>query len=438
MDAPRVRYVKTEDGTGIGCAVVGSGPPLVAISNLGLANTTVVLAGVEGFTTGLSARRSVIHFDHAGSGLSDRAVTDLSLDAQVECVRAVVDGIAHGAADIYGWGISAATAVAFAARYPDKTRKLVLANPCVTGAQMNESSTTRTLMRMAGDDWGFVVTTLVSLLGVDAADQEELARTLKEDTTPEAVRIWVKEMEAVDASRELRNVVAPTLVLRPRSNPFVSSRHVAQLAANIEQSQLAVVESAPLGGVLRNNLDLVWQFLDDGHTVRSDEPELRIILFTDIQDHSAMIQRLGDSAGRAVLREHERMTRAALAHSGGAEVKALGDGFMAWFGSARRALECASSLQRAFGDWDGEPIVIRVGINAGEPIAEDDDLFGASVITAARVAAEAGGGEILVSNVVRELVAGKGFLFTDRGSADLKGLDEPVRLFELNWQAILS
>ena len=160
---------------------------------------------------------------------------------------------------------------------------------------------------------------------------------------------------------------------------------------------------------------------------------VRSILFTDIESHTSMMQRLGDAKGREVLREHERLTREALAAHGGAEVKTMGDGFMASFGSAQRALECAIALQRAFTSREGEPLRIRVGINAGEPIAEDDDLFGSSVIIAARTAAQAQGGEVLVTDVVRQLLAGKGFSFSDRGEVALRGIEDPVRLFEVGW-----
>jgi len=148
-----------------------------------------------------------------------------------------------------------------------------------------------------------------------------------------------------------------------------------------------------------------------------------------------MMQRLGDERGR-VLREHERITRAALDAHGGVEVKTMGDGFLGAFSSAVRAVECAAALQRAFAahaESGGEPLRLRVGINAGEPIAEDDDLFGAAVILASRIAAQARGGEVLVADVVRQLVAGKSFLFAERGATNLAGFPEPVRTWELLW-----
>lgn len=142
---------------------------------------------------------------------------------------------------------------------------------------------------------------------------------------------------------------------------------------------------------------------------------------------------MGDEQGRKVLREHEQITREILKQRGGTEVKTMGDGFMASFGSATKAVECAVALQRSFTERDGEPLSVRVGLNAGEPIEEDGDLFGATVILASRVAAQAAGGEILVTDTVRGLCTGKGFGFADRGEFVPKGFEDPVRIFSVQW-----
>ena len=154
-----------------------------------------------------------------------------------------------------------------------------------------------------------------------------------------------------------------------------------------------------------------------------------------------MMQRLGDEHGRDVLREHERITREALLAHGGSEVKTMGDGFMASFGSVTQAMDCAIALQRAFaahnadvGPTHASPLHVRVGLNAGEPIAEEGDLFGATVILAARIAAKAEGGEILIPEPVRHLLAGKSFTFADRGEFAMKGFDDAVRLYEVRWR----
>jgi class 3 adenylate cyclase len=162
------------------------------------------------------------------------------------------------------------------------------------------------------------------------------------------------------------------------------------------------------------------------------------VLVTDLVSHTEMMQRLGDEAGRAVLREHERITRDTLLGHGGVEVKTMGDGFMASFGSVTAAIECAISLQRALrarseGSQQSAPLQVRIGINAGEPIEDGGDLFGATVILASRVAAQAGAGEILIPEPVRHLLAGKGFVFADRGEFVPKGFDDAVRLFEVRW-----
>ena len=160
------------------------------------------------------------------------------------------------------------------------------------------------------------------------------------------------------------------------------------------------------------------------------------MLFTDVVGHTAIMRRLGDEKGREVLREHERITREALKSHGGTEVKTMGDGFLASFSSVTRAVECAIALQQAFArhnETAAEPVHTRVGLNAGEPIEEEGDIFGETVILAARVAAQAEGGEILASLAVRELCAGKGFLFADRGDIVLRGFEDPVRLYEVRW-----
>jgi len=197
---------------------------------------------------------------------------------------------------------------------------------------------------------------------------------------------------------------------------------------------------APWLGDADSVLSAIFEFLGEGEEAAAEAPAagaFRTVLFTDVEGSTALTQRLGDAKAREVLRAHERIVREALKAHGGAEVKAMGDGFMASFSSATRALECAIATQRAFAQHNEsaeEPISVRIGLNAGEPIAEEEDLFGTAVIRAARIAAMAQGGEILAANVVRELAEGKGFLFADRGNVALRGFEDPIRLFEVSWR----
>jgi class 3 adenylate cyclase len=159
-------------------------------------------------------------------------------------------------------------------------------------------------------------------------------------------------------------------------------------------------------------------------------------MFTDVEGCTPLTQHLGDVEARELMRVHERIVRAALWTCGGWEVKHMGDGFLIAFTSARRALDCAVMIQRTLAplnECTRYPLRVRIGVNAGEPIAECNDLFGSSVIAAARVMQLAAGGQVLVSDVVRQLAAGSGHQFTGRGALPLRGFDEPTTLFELLW-----
>jgi class 3 adenylate cyclase len=163
----------------------------------------------------------------------------------------------------------------------------------------------------------------------------------------------------------------------------------------------------------------------------AERPGLVTILFTDMEGSTALTRQLGDDRAQELVRQHNTAVREALKAHAGKEIKHTGDGIMASFPSARGAVDCAIAIQRALAD---EAVRVRIGLNAGEPVAEEQDLYGTSVQLAARVCAEADGGEILVSNVVRELAAGKGFLFNDRGERALKGFEDPVRIYEVRWR----
>ena len=173
------------------------------------------------------------------------------------------------------------------------------------------------------------------------------------------------------------------------------------------------------------------------------EPELgepfahtafRAILFTDIEGSTALTMRLGDARAMGLLRAHDAIVRAALGTYGGNEVKHTGDGIMASFTSVTQAVQCAIAIQRKVAERNTEAtdmLRLRVGVSCGEPVTEEGDLFGAAVELAARLCGHGFAGGILVSSAVREVCLGKGFEFEDRGSAELKGFEEPVRLYRV-------
>lgn len=165
------------------------------------------------------------------------------------------------------------------------------------------------------------------------------------------------------------------------------------------------------------------------------EAATRTIVFTDMVDSTAQLDEFGDAAGMETLREHNRIVRRVLGNHRGREVKNTGDGFLLSFDSTSDAVRFAIELQRVLADYSEEhhdrQIRVRIGINAGEPVSEEGDLFGLAVNVAARLCDHASAGEILASAAVAGLTMGKGFNFTDAGTVSLKGLKNPLPTFRL-------
>jgi hypothetical protein len=167
------------------------------------------------------------------------------------------------------------------------------------------------------------------------------------------------------------------------------------------------------------------------------ESAFRAILFTDIVDSTRLTQELGDRGVMRLLREHDSIVRGALASFGGTEVKHTGDGIMGAFASAFQSVGAAVQMQRDLRERDGvkrDALDVRIGVAAGEPVTEQDDLFGAAVQQAARLCACASPGAIVVSSGVHDLCRGKGIKFSDRGPVVVKGFDDPITHFEVDWR----
>ncbi|MBI1884760.1 MAG: DUF4242 domain-containing protein [Chloroflexi bacterium] len=217
--------------------------------------------------------------------------------------------------------------------------------------------------------------------------------------------------------------VDAAVAVHREAHGIVADKIIPVAAVSVEEMLGAVEEVPP------------W--MPDSREAPPAESAFRTIVFTDMEGSTALTQRLGDAAAMGPLRRHNAIIRECLAGHAGTEVKHTGDGIMASFASVARAVECAIAIQRAIAT-DNEknpaaPIRLRIGLSAGEPVAENQDLFGSAVQLARRICDHAEPCQILVSNVIRELCIGKGFLFADRGKPALKGFAEPVSLHEVRW-----
>ena len=193
--------------------------------------------------------------------------------------------------------------------------------------------------------------------------------------------------------------------------------------------------------VIEVDPDAVMRFMGGMASHKRGEPYVetafRTILFTDIEGSTRLTQELGDARAMAVLRSHDQLVREALQQHAGSVVKHTGDGLMAAFRSVASAIQAAIEIQRRLAGPDeaaAGSLRVRIGIAAGEPVAEGDDLFGAAVQLAARLCERARPRAILTSSAVRDLALGKGFTFRRSGRVRLKGFDEAVTAFEVAWE----
>jgi len=442
-----VRYCTSEDGVCIGYTVAGSGSPVVfALPNPTGIEVDHEVPEVDAFFRSLLPGRMVVRYDMRGTGASDRTVPGVSPSAQALDLAAVVDHLALERFAIFAGPASPAhAAVLYAVAHPDRVERLMLwaIVPVLEPDEGHSAEAERTLIR---ENWRGATRIMGDAMAPRGSVElkKRITWIARETLTPEMFLLHSQVRSDIRTSLPLVSV--PTLVLNcrdDRRHPLEASRRVA---TQIPGSRLLTIEgdTAYFFVYHQQLVSLIDGFLGgEGLSgTRADQKAVlaqpfRTVLFTDLVGHTEMMSRLGDEKGREVLREHERITREMLAAHGGTEVKTMGDGFMASFGSVTKAVECAVALQRAFSAQNQEPrtenLAVRVGLNAGEPIEEDGDLFGATVILASRIAAKAEGGEILVADTVRGLCSGKGFTFSDRGEFVAKGFEEPVRVYEVEW-----
>jgi class 3 adenylate cyclase/pimeloyl-ACP methyl ester carboxylesterase len=446
---PRIQYAKTSDGVSIAYTVFGDGPPLMIPPSLTASHLQMewAMPARRAAFERLSTRATLVHYDPRGVGMSRGAEADYSLEAASRDLEAVAEAAGVDRFAIYARLQMGDLPIAYAARNPEKITHLILYRLYQGATTSLGRRLTPFAVAMAPQDWDLFANVFSRLAtDWDSPDAAPLAALIKDSQTPEGFLAAWQAIGAGDPFKYAGEIRIPTLILHPMSD-VAAGEAARDLAAIIPDARVAGIPGDSFAGYANYpnaaGIDVIHDFIGapPGHEqalseASHDTGAFRTILFTDIVAHTSMMERLGDEAGRDVLRDHERIIRRALAEHGGSEIKTIGDSFMASFSSAQRAVECAIALQRAFATTEirGERLRVRSGVNAGEPIHEGDDLFGASVILAARAKETAAEGEIVVTDVVRQLVTGKGFLFAERGSVALRGFEEPVRLFEVRWR----
>jgi class 3 adenylate cyclase/pimeloyl-ACP methyl ester carboxylesterase len=464
---PPIQYVRTADGVNIGYWTHGQGPPLIYPPHplWGISHSTWQLREARAWYERIGRERTLVRYDARGTGESDRDATNCSLEGYLLDLEAVVDGLQLDQFALLGYVYAAPISIAYAAQHPDRVSHLILW--CATADARNYRETPRykaftSLRSMAADEWELYCQTMANMTysGAEGDLPRRAAQLMMRSVNPrQSLEIIQEALTTLHTEELLPQIQTPTLVVHRQEWGWGRGDDSRQLAASIPGAKLLSQPgeaAVPYIGDIELSTGAVIGFLrGEAGGVTPPEPSaspVQTILFTDLADSTALTQRLGDDAAQELLRAHDAIVRDALRSYSGTEIKHTGDGIMASFASASAALECAVAVQRAVVAHQGPvdhaepveararspesrvPLAIHIGLNAGEPVTESDDLFGTAVQLARRICDRANAGEVLVSNVVRELTAGKGFLFADRGDATLRGFEDPVRLYELRWR----
>ena len=453
-ETPRIQFATTEDGVRIAYAVSGSGPPLVYVQGwVSHIELEWQQDDARPFFERLARGHQLIRYDGRGTGLSDRRVEEISLQTHVKDLEAVVRQLGLEQFSIFAWSQRTPAAMVYAAEHPERVTSLILYSPFCESPAEDEVAIARALIGLIRAEWGVGARTTLGFVHPDADRQQEqeALHYLRQSSSGEiAARILEEGFFNTAVCDYLPRITAPTLILHRREDQAVPpecGRQVASLLPNARYVLLDGDHHLPFEGDSEAVLRAVDEFLGlepapAAPAKTAVTPHTHVgapvtILFTDMEGSTSLTQRLGDASAQELVRAHNRVVRDALVAHGGDEIKHTGDGIMASFHSASSALECAIAIQRALAhhnqDHPDAQINLRIGLNMGEPVQEQDDLFGQAVQLARRICDRAAPGQILTSNVVRELVAGKGFLFSDQGETELRGFEDPVRLYEVRW-----
>jgi class 3 adenylate cyclase/pimeloyl-ACP methyl ester carboxylesterase len=432
--------VTAVDGVDIAYWTMGEGEPFVYLSGWPFEHISLELERPvdRELYEHLSRHRTLVRYDGRGSGLSERDVEDLTLNARVLDLVAVVGQLKTRPIGLVGFSTSSPVAILFAARHPELVSRLVLYDAHADMTALSSQPATKAITSLAQANWQVFTETIASMgYGWSSPERaREYANFMRSATSQDVAVRALDEMAKIDVTHLLRELKMPVLVLQHREMPYDGIATATAIAAAIPGAQLEFLDGSYAMNPAAERGPIA-EFLGapplDTESVRT-----MTILFTDIVDSTRTTQRLGDEKAQELVREHNAIVRDALRANYGSEVKHMGDGIMASFLSADSALGAAVQIQRSVATYNQTAPVqleLRVGVNAGQPVVEDDDLFGSAVQLAARVCRVSEGHQILVTDNVRDLAKSGEFTFIDKGPATLRGFEEPTPLFAIDWRA---
>jgi len=370
----------------------------------------------------------VAMFDKRGTGLSDPVAEVPSLDQRMDDARAVMDAAGMERAAMLGVSEGGPLAILFAATYPERCQGLVLYGTFARSSWLTDE-VLKAYVDYAEKAWGsgLSLAAWAPSRKDDAAFQKWWGRFERLGASPAAAIEVIRLVKQIDIGDILPSVRVPTLVIHATGDTLINVDYGRFLAAQIPGAKLIELPGNDHLFFLHEQIgDAIEEFLTGSIRAIESHRVLATVLFTDIVGSTALAEQLGDRRWRDLLDVHHATVRRELSRARGKEVKSLGDGFLATFDGPARAVRCARSITEAVGLLN---LKIRSGLHTGEIEIVDSDVQGIAVHIASRISALADPGEVLVSRTVKDLVAGSGLCFSERGRHSLKGLQEPMDLY---------
>jgi class 3 adenylate cyclase len=363
-----------------------------------------------------------------------------TLEERIDDVRAVMDAAGSERAALFGISEGGPMSVLFAATHPERATALVLHGAMARTTEAPDypwANPAEALRESAAEfiapNWGQDATGMLELFAPSLAGDPEaaefVARLERSAASPAMVQQIFEMFLDIDVRAILPTIRVPTLVIHRRGDRVVNWRAGEDLAAQIPGAryvELPGIDHLPWAGDQEAVLGETEEFLTGARTVAEPDRVLATVMFTDIVGSTERASELGDASWRELLAAHQEAVRRELERFRGREVKTMGDGHLATFDGPARAIRCGAAIAEAAGANDLE---VRIGLHSGEVEVMDEDVGGIAVHIAARVGALAGAGEVLVTSTVKDLVAGSGIPFEERGSQQLKGIPDEWRLF---------
>ena len=437
---PPVTYARSRDGAHLAYQVLGAGE-LDLVFLLGWPTHLALLWEhplVAGFLSKLASFSRLILLDRLGNGMSDRGPTGHTFEDWMDEVRSVLAAVGSQRAAFFGCHLGGRLALLLAAAHPEQASAVVAFGshpatlrdvdyPWGTTPAEREQLLAAVHAGTADPDW--LLAAIAPGEAADAATRRWWTTFLQSAVSPAEASDWLRGLGPVDIRQVLGSIQVPALVLHRTGDRIANahaSRYMAQRLPNARFVELAGDDHFPFFGDQDAVVALTQEFLTGTMPVLEPDRVLATVLFTDIVDSTGLTTQLGDRRWHRLLEEHNAVVRANLTRFRGREVKTTGDGFLATFDGPARAIRAADAIRAELADHD---LRIRVGLHTGECELLGDDIGGIAVHIAARVLAQAGAGELLCSRTVKDLVAGAGFAFTDRGIHRLKGVPDEWQLY---------